>query len=63
MTDERLRMIFGFCLLMALFVLAACIALGKVHQESSFGLEGIISALTLLVGQFAQWAFSVKKDK
>ncbi len=64
MSDDRLRMIFGFSLLIALTLLAAIIAIGKVHQETSYGLEYILGALTALAGGFTQWAFGgPKKDK
>lgn len=58
-----LKMIFGFLLLLMLAILAAIIALGKVHQESSFGLEGIIGGLTALAGGFVNWAFTIGKGK
>ena len=56
-------MFFGFLLLLMLAVLASMIALGKVHQESSFGLEGIIGGLTALAGGFVNWAFTVGKKE
>jgi flagellar motor component MotA len=52
------RMVFGFGLLMAVIVLALVIAMGKVHQESSYGLEIVLGSLSTLSGAFAQWAFS-----
>jgi len=55
-------MIFGFLLLLLLAVLAAIIALGKVEQNTSYGLQYILGALSTLAGGFAQWAFS-SKDK
>lgn len=57
-----LKMFFGFLLLLMLAVLAGMIAAGKVHQESSFGLEGIIGGLTALSGGFVNWAFTVTKE-
>jgi hypothetical protein len=58
-------MIFGFLLLMMLTILAAIIALGRVEQNTSFGLQYILGALSTLSGGFAQWAFSrpAKEDK
>jgi len=56
------RMIFGFCLLLLLAVLAMIIALGHVEEKTSFGLPFILGALVSLSSGFAQWAFS-KKDK
>jgi hypothetical protein len=58
-----LKMVFGFMLLIALVVLAALIAMGRVEQTSSYGLEGIIGGLTALAGGFVNWAFTVGKDK
>jgi hypothetical protein len=52
---------FGFCLMIMLAVLAAVIALGKVSQESSFGLQYILGALSALAGGWAQWAFTSTK--
>ena len=60
---DFLKMFFGFLLLLMLAVLASMIALGKVHQESSFGLEGIIGGLTALAGGFVNWAFTVGKKE
>lgn len=54
------RMIFGFCLLGMLAILAGIIALGRVEEKSSFGLQYILGALSSLSGGFAQWAFSRK---
>jgi hypothetical protein len=52
------RMMFGFLLLVLLAVLAGVIAIGHVHEETSFGLQYILGALSTLAGGFAQWAFS-----
>lgn len=57
-TDDRLKMIFGFSLLLVLAILAGVVAVGKITQESSFGLQEILSGLLVLAGGFAQWAFS-----
>jgi hypothetical protein len=50
-------MIFGFLLLLLLAVLAGTIALGKVQQDTSFGLQDILGGLLVLAGGFAHWAF------
>ncbi len=52
------RMVFGFGLLLILAFLAAILALGKVHMETSYGLDIVLGSLTTLTGGFAQWAFS-----
>lgn len=58
MSDDRLKMIFGFALLLVLAVLAAVIALEKVEPSTSFGLQYILGALSTLSGGFVGWAFS-----
>lgn len=57
------RMLFGFLVVVIIAVLAAFIALGKVHQESSFGLQILLGSLSTLAGSFAAWAFSSRSDK
>jgi hypothetical protein len=61
MTTKEPRMIFGFVLLALLSTLAAVVALGRVHQESSYGLDYILGSLATLSGGFAQWAFGHAK--
>ena len=55
------KMLFGFLLVLVIATLAAAIALGKVHQDSSYGLPQLLGGLLVLAGQFAQWAFSASK--
>jgi hypothetical protein len=62
-SDDRIKMLFGFCLLILISLLAAIIALGKVEENTSHGLNYLLGALTTLAGGFAQWAFSRSKDK
>lgn len=57
------RMIFGFCLLGLLAMLAGVIALGHVEEKTSFGLQYILGALSALSGGFSQWAFSKPAEK
>lgn len=57
MSNERLKMIFGFCMLVVLTALAIIIGLGKVEQQTSHGLDIILGSLATLSGMFAQWAF------
>ena len=57
MSVEQQKMIFGFLALVVLATLAAIIALGKVNQESSYGLDYILGGLTMMVGVFSNWAF------
>lgn len=58
----KYKMIFGFCLLGSLTVLSLAIGLGKVHQDTSFGLQIILGCLSTLSGGFAAWAFGQSKD-
>ncbi len=51
------RMIFGFCLLAAVAVIAVVIALGHVSEATSYGLQIVLGSLATLCGAFAQWAF------
>lgn len=56
------RMTFGFGLLLVITTLALMIALGRVHQESSYGFEIVLGSLSTLAGSFSQWAFSKPRD-
>lgn len=57
-----LKMTFGFLLLILLAVLCGVIALGKVEQGTSFGLQDILGGLLVLSGGFAQWCFATVKE-
>lgn len=57
---DRMKLIFGYTLLLMLGALAFAIAIGKVHSESSFGLMPILTTLSTLAGAFASWAFREK---
>jgi len=63
MTDERLKIIFGFALVFMLSILAAILSLGHVEQTTSFGLQDILGGLLVLSGSYGQWAFGGKKEK
>ena len=60
--DQRwlpfLKMGLGFALLLVLALLAAVIALGKVQQNTSYGLQDLLGGLLVLAGAFSQWAFA-----
>lgn len=55
-------MLFGFLLLLLLAILAGVIAVAHVEEKTSFGLQYILGALSVLSGGFAQWAFGSKAD-
>jgi len=54
------RIIFGFSLLVVIAMLAGIIALGKVDQSTSYGLDIVLGSLATLAGAFSQWAFTRK---
>jgi hypothetical protein len=55
------RIVFGFCLLIAIAILAGIIAIAKVEQATSHGLDIVLGSLATLAGGFSNWAFT-KKD-
>jgi hypothetical protein len=61
MKDLDPRIMFGFCLLLAVAILAGIIALGHVEQTTSHGLDIVLGSLATLAGGFSNWAFT-KKD-
>jgi hypothetical protein len=58
---ERWKATFGFCLIFLIAGIAVTIALGKVEERSSFGLQIILGCLTTISGGFAAWAFGSNK--
>ena len=60
---DKWKLIFGFSMLVMLAAIATVIALGRVEQETSYGLDQIIIALATLSGGFAQWAFRTEGQK
>ena len=63
MKNYNPRWLFGFGLLLLLSILAIIIALGKVEQATSYGLNIVLGALATLSGAFSQWAFSNEKKE
>jgi hypothetical protein len=65
--EFTLKMLFGFVLMMLVAAIALVIALGKVEEQTSYGLQDILGGLLVLCGSFAHWAFQVasaiKKEK
>jgi len=57
-----LKMIFGILLLVLLAGLATVIGLGKVEQNTSYGLQDILGGLLVLSGGYGQWAFGNSKS-
>jgi len=58
-----LKMVFGILLLVLLAGLAMVIGLGKVEQNTSYGLQDILGGLLVLSGAYGQWAFSGSKSE
>jgi hypothetical protein len=65
--EFTLKMLFGFVLMILVAAIALAIALGKVEEQTSYGLQDILGGLLVLCGSFAHWAFqvvsAVKKEK
>lgn len=60
MTDDRLKMYFGFALLLSVVMLCAIVAMCKVDQQTSYGLDSLMGCLTTLAGGFSVWCFTTK---
>ena len=58
---DKLKMVFGFMLLLGLLSLATLFAVGKVEEKTSFGLMPIVTTLSTLAGLFGGWAFREKR--
>ena len=61
--SDKWKMIFGFCLLLSIDAVAMILALGHVEEKTSYGLRECLTALFILSGGWAAWAFGVGKDK
>lgn len=55
---DRLKMIWGFLVIVIIAALAVLIAFKNVEQQSSYGLEPILVALTAGLASFCNWAFA-----
>ncbi len=53
-----LKVLFGYLAFLTMAFLAAVLALGKVEEKTSFGLQYLLGAFTFMSGVWAQWAFS-----
>lgn len=60
---NTLKMWYGYLLLVILGTLIAMVALGHVNKETSYGLDGLITGLLMLIQQWASWAFNRRNDK
>ena len=57
-TQDRLKMVFGFLTILIIAGLAVMIGYRVVEQQTSYGLEPILVALTAALASFCNWAFS-----
>ena len=55
---EKLKMLYGFLLLLMMGGLALAFGIGHVEEKTSYGLMPIVTALSTLAGGFTTWAFS-----
>lgn len=63
MNLNTLKMWYGYLLLLILGTLIAMVSLGHVNKETSYGLDGLITGLLMLIQQWASWAFNRRNDK
>lgn len=61
MNDQKWSWIYGYLLLVAIIVLAAAMALGKVVEATSYGLHEVLLILGLLAANWSNGMFG-KKD-
>ena len=58
-SDARLEIIlgflFGFTILLVYGILAVCIGMGNVKEDTSFGLQYVLQGLAALGGGFTGW--------
>jgi hypothetical protein len=59
---DKLKMIFGFILLVGLLALAAGFGFGHIEEKTSYGLMPIVTTLSTLAGLFGGWAFREKRS-
>lgn len=62
MNSTRLKILFGFALLLLIAGLAFGLIIHHVEEPSSFGLAQIMTILSVLSGAWAQWAFRHDDD-
>lgn len=63
MDSERIKLLYGLCLLIILGGLAIAFGVGHVEEKTSYGLMPIVTALSTLAGAFAGWAFGTNNKK
>lgn len=57
---DELKMAWGFLLLFIVAFLIGLIAIGKVEQSTSWGLDRVLDLLEVLGGGWAAWTFATK---
>jgi hypothetical protein len=64
MTDDRIKLLTGSTLVILLVLLAGLVAVGKVEERFSFGLQFLLGMLSAVVIRFAEWAWPSRyRDK
>src|SRR5277367_4090615 len=58
---DRLKMIYGFVLLIGLLGLGMLFGISHVEEKTSFGLMPVVTTLSTLAGLFGGWAFREKR--
>lgn len=60
---DFLKLVIGLLMFLSLVALASIIGLGKVEQNSSFGLQDVLGGLLVAFGAWSQWAFSGRSKR
>lgn len=63
MSEERLKLAFGFVVVSFILILGVIIIFAKVQQETAHGLQDVIDILGPVLGMWAQWAFSARREE
>lgn len=62
-TADRYRFIVGGLAVFGLIAMGFTFGLGKVEEQTSFGLVPVLSFLGVVVGRFAEWAYYRSGEK
>ena len=63
MSVDKMKMMFGIILLLALVGITAVIIFGHVEEKDSISLMPIVTTLATLAGGFSNWAFNPNRDR
>jgi membrane protein YqaA with SNARE-associated domain len=62
LTMNHFRAAYGIFLLIVVSILTVHLALGKVEEETSYGLMPLIVALASALGGYSTWLFGSRED-